>query len=256
MIPKYLYQYTSVENLKKIIESHKIRFTRLDCLNDPYEGFFQTDRIDLNYEDKRKWIYCSCWSAEKEEKLPLWYIYTKLNGVRFKMKTNMFCKDMKLKECKDTFIPISPIQHIKYTSSETIRSVQGPIKIEYVNDLKQMSKNIVGSSNHGKNEQESIMHDISLYEVGTRKLEHWKYENEWRYKICPYSEIHGSSGVISLEVASDLPKYIDVPYLCEIEEITLGPNVDVIAERKLKEYLLERGLTMKVTRSFIKANFK
>ena len=57
-------------------------------------------------------------------------------------------------------------------------------------------------------------------------------------------------------MASDLPKYIDVPYLCEIEEITLGPNVDVIAERKLKEYLLERGLTMKVTRSFIKANFK
>ena len=239
VIPKYLYQYTSVENLKKIIESHKIRFTRLDCLNDPYEGFFQTDRIDLNYEDKRKWIYCSCWSAEKEENLPLWYIYTKLNGVRFKMKTNMFCKDMKLKECKDTFIPISPIQHIKYTSSETIRSVQGPIKIEYVNDLKQMSKNIVGSSNHGKNGQEFIMHDISLYEVGTRKLEHWKYENEWRYKICPYSEIHGSSGVISLEVASDLPKYIDVPYLCEIEEITLGPNVDVIAERKLKEYLLD-----------------
>lgn len=136
----------------------------------------------------------------------------------------MFCKDMKLKECKDTFIPISPIQHIKYTSSETIRSVQGPIKIEYVNDLKQMSKNIVGSSNHGKNGQEFIMHDISLYEVGTRKLEHWKYENEWRYKICPYSEIHGSSGVISLEVASDLPKYIDVPYLCEIEEITLGPT--------------------------------
>ena len=41
MIPKYLYHYTKIDTMKKIIDSHKIRFTRLDLLNDPCEGIVQ-----------------------------------------------------------------------------------------------------------------------------------------------------------------------------------------------------------------------
>lgn len=40
MIPKYLYHYTNVDSLLKILQSQTIRFTRLDLLNDPYEGNF------------------------------------------------------------------------------------------------------------------------------------------------------------------------------------------------------------------------
>lgn len=39
--PKYVYHYTSIETLASILDSGKIRFTRLDYLN----GFYSTNAI-------------------------------------------------------------------------------------------------------------------------------------------------------------------------------------------------------------------
>ena len=62
MIPKYVYHYTSIDSLKKIIESKKIRFKRLDLLNDPYEGLHEFENLDNYSGELRKVIYCSWWT--------------------------------------------------------------------------------------------------------------------------------------------------------------------------------------------------
>ena len=67
MIPKYLYQYTDIDSLEKIYTTKKILFKRLDLLNDPYEGLAK-DKLGLEIEKARKYIYCSCWTATSPSK--------------------------------------------------------------------------------------------------------------------------------------------------------------------------------------------
>ena len=118
MIPRYLYHYTSIETARKILESRKIRFTRLDLLNDPYEGEFMLPEIDLYQGELRKVVYCSCWNADESESVNLWHIYTNMNGVRIKIKSSMFKKEMLLTEQKSGFVPVSVISPIDITGDK------------------------------------------------------------------------------------------------------------------------------------------
>lgn len=90
MIPKYLYHYTSIDAIKEIVDSQKNRFTRLDLLNDPYEGIVDFEDIKEYPNINQKVIYCSCWTPETSESVILWTIYTKMKGVRIKVKSNLF----------------------------------------------------------------------------------------------------------------------------------------------------------------------
>jgi hypothetical protein len=83
-----LYHYTSVDTLKKIIDSKSLLFNRNDRLNDLVEGT-RTKSFQSNY-------YISCFTYNAEESIPLWHIYGKRDkGVRFSiMNRNFFTGKM------------------------------------------------------------------------------------------------------------------------------------------------------------------
>ena len=105
MIPAFLYHYTSVETLKLILQNEKIRFKRIDLLNDPLEGNLQ------NFKNFRKFVFSSSWTAEKRDAIPMWKMYSDLKGVRIRMPIDLFCEkeELRLKKIKNSYILISDL---------------------------------------------------------------------------------------------------------------------------------------------------
>lgn len=264
MIPKYMYHYTDVETLKKIIETKKIRFTRLDLLNDPYEGLHKIGGVESYESEMRQLVYCSCWTNLERESVNLWSIYSDMEGVRIKMKSTLFSERLVLREIRNGFIPIGAINPIKVNflkdnEDMEVKQIYGPFKIQYVNEINETYEDVVSESiaNEGTDD-EFTMNNVSLEDIGMKKVRHWEYENEWRYKIAPVKEVHGSNSAFSKEVFEVLitPEYIDVPYKTDIEEILVGPKVSEETENDLRIFLKNMGLEISVRRSDIKINYK
>ena len=260
MVPKYLYHYTDIDTVKKIIESKKIRFKRLDLLNDPYEGVHTLDGLAAYGGEMRKLIYCSCWTNILQETVNLWAIYSNMQGARIKMKSTMFSNELKLIEQASGFMPVGKIDAIKDVpwvgDKETvIDKIYGPFKVEYVEQLNDTYNLAVGVSKcKSGTSDEFLMHDIDLRELGNRKIKHWEYENEWRYKICPYVGVHGGTEAFRVNDFSYInsPDYIDIPFTTEIEEIMVGPCVSEQEVEDLVKFLEEKENHICVQRSSIR----
>lgn len=256
MIPRYLFHYTSIEAAKKIFLSHKFRFTRLDLLNDPYEGDFLFSEIPLSQSEKRKVIYCSCWNSEEAENINLWHIYTDMHGVRLKMKSTMFSKNLYLKEQPSGFAPVGTIDSLSVEPCEVwnhkIDRVYGPLKVAYVNNFEDTFRTAIGKSivNAGT-DKEFEMYDVNLQELGIKKVKHWEYEGEWRYKASPFIELHGSRTIMGQPVELKTPEHIDIPFVEEIEEILLAPLVSEEEYDGLDQFVKSNHLSVIINRSQI-----
>lgn len=71
-----IYHYTSIDTLKLILESKKIRFNNLNAVDDELEGelFVKKSLAQL--------IFVSCWTTDPNENIPLWKMYASTRGVR------------------------------------------------------------------------------------------------------------------------------------------------------------------------------
>lgn len=256
MIPRYLFHYTSIDTAKKILQSHKIRFSRLDSLNDPYEGDFSLPGIEVSQSEKRKLIYCSCWSGDEHESINLWHIYTNMSGVRLKMKASMFSTKMTLEEQPSGFVPLNEITPISISCgilNNEVKKIHGPFKVSYVNSFEDTYGTAIGTSiaNPGT-DKEFEMYDVNLKELGIKKVKHWEYENEWRYKISPCIELYGSRSAMEALLEIDTPRFIDVPYIGEFEEILLAPQVSEEDKNELYQFLCDNGINIPLKTSCIR----
>lgn len=81
-----LYHYTSIKSLAEILSSKKIRFTRLDLVDDPEEYCYTKDGIDY-----AKYVYVSCFTDNCHENIPQWQMYAdNKHGVRIEVDSNLF----------------------------------------------------------------------------------------------------------------------------------------------------------------------
>ena len=73
-----VYHYTSLSALAMILHSKRIRFSRLDTLDDIRE----TAGIPaiLPYH-----LYVSCWTLDEKENIVLWDMYTRTRGIRIQL---------------------------------------------------------------------------------------------------------------------------------------------------------------------------
>jgi len=83
-LPRFLYHYTSIETLEKILSTRKLRFNRLDRVNDGDDGSTR----DLPKSASTQFV--SCWTSQTEESVPLWSMYTDFRGVRIGLPVDMF----------------------------------------------------------------------------------------------------------------------------------------------------------------------
>lgn len=267
MIPKYLYHYTSIDTLKKIIDNKTIRFTRLDLLNDPYEGFVSIETKNDVVELPINFMYCSCWSPVEEESVAMWDIYTKRKGVRIKLKYDMFLsptfQNMTLGEINGIVFPLTKTNTIYCNiddKQDPVSQVYGPINVIYENDVELNSFAVDKHEIKNGDKSEFLLNDVYLLRKSRSKINHWSYEKEYRYILSPFIEIHGSDEAINPENESinsqmNFKKYIDIRLYQNIEEVILGPDISSKEQVDIEKYLREKGID-NIKKSSVKINKK
>lgn len=216
MLPENLFHYTSIQTLAIILSTQSIRFSRADMVNDLEE----LKIIDL--PAMKKTVFVSCWTASEEESIPLWKMYgSNLRGVRIKLPTEMFRKGSKpylSAQGNCHLINLMSLENVVQRGNvhHWIPYIFGPIKIRY-------------SSNNAVSviDNEELMVD----RIGTVKLDHWKFEEEYRYLIIPDALWNPDKMRFQVNKPISITAFdkenVDIPLSTSAInsiELTIGPN--------------------------------
>lgn len=255
--PDFLYHYTSIDGLAHILRSKKIRFSRLDLLDDVNEGQSK-DSVDW-----RKYYFVSCWTADEEESIPLWHMYTpEMKGVRLKLPTKFFKSyEINLSEVPK-FIHLADTSkapegaNIRLLSYMPYDMLHGedyfvmpnffddenwPLKVEYTNNEDLLNQDLIRYNEHLQ------MTFVNSFEVAKYKKKVWSFQDEWRFRICCFNAAPRSlkdemseNDYYNLMVKelSTLGKGVSQQYFfMEIDdnafksiEISLGPKLELAQE--------------------------
>ncbi len=80
-----IYHYTSIESFALILKTRKLRFSRLDGVDDVKEAQRHAG-IDFG-----RFFFVSCWTQQEEESIPQWSMYSReMQGVRIEMPSYPF----------------------------------------------------------------------------------------------------------------------------------------------------------------------
>ena len=265
--PEYLYHYTSIEGLAHILSSRQIRFSRLDLLDDTTEGQSQ-DPVDW-----RKYFFVSCWTADEDESIPLWYIYTReMIGVRLKLPTDMFKKyyldtskvpsflqladtssaPPGVKIVIESYMPYEKLHGEDYiVLPPCFRQDIWPFPVEYTDDDSVLKQNMIDY------DRENNSTTLKSFEIAKYKRKVWAFQNEWRFRIyCHNAAPRSMKDKMSnddyynlmLKELTSLGKGVSQEYFfMELSdaafnniEVVLGPKVDsaheTIVDSLLKTY--------------------
>lgn len=257
-VPDRLYHYTSIEALAMILSTRKLRFTRLDLVNDPEEA------ISHDLDISRELVFASCWGGDEEESLPMWKMYTPAKrGVRISLPWN-FLSCYRYDESRDVhnymfaLTDLLPIERdsgaMRYTSA-----VDGPYKMSYTKNEDEHKSSCIT-----KNDEVTI---FTLTELGTKKRKHWEFEQEWRYRIMGVqsSATHspGSDDSRFIQEMFDPTNHVKTKHLfaplCEKAlqqmQIMIGPSPDPSTEVIVKALLSAHNINAEITKSTIKINW-
>lgn len=265
MIPPFLYHYTKVDSLKAILPSRTIRFTRLDLLNDPTEGY------QPGFPSARKNVFVSSWTFEETDSLPMWKMYCGLRGARLKLPIDMFCFNgmpkLNKNHCGEWFIVSTLNKAYEVSRKGIIESeanrrqwcqvseVYGPDRVVYVPEISKLSNDLLRKDQ--RNPEEST---FSLGGLGLRKPFWWSFENEFRFRIvfAGSTIVNSPPDVIRLlyekAPVSDASPHIDVGFdesKVDSLEVLLGPLADDDELRGVKRFLDSLNYKYKLKRSDI-----
>ena len=252
MIPDFLYHYTSIETLALILDGKKIRFNRLDKVDDKTE----TEAGDLkNYG---RFSFVSCWTNSHEESIPLWSMYTPgMKGVRLKVPTNMF-RRYTITEGRvgktifpTTFESVLPYERIHGSNYLVISTFSNPNmnpeEVIYTDNGSLLNPQIMSKEN------DMISFDQKTF--GRYKKKEWFFQSEWRFILTIYPSLGPESanspefprnfiskiyhGIHNESLPFD-DFYLDIEQsiLADIE-VTLGPKC-TSAEKIIVESLLNK----------------
>lgn len=182
-----VYHYTSLESLALILKSSKIRFTRLDRLDDVTEAQ-RVAGIDFG-----KYVLVSCWTLEAEDSLPQWHMYgAGMGGVRLQFPKQVFSdipyivpKGLPNLEVNDTYL--SPITFEQGLADNCLvtplffeHELAGPV--EYVDDVQQA---IARHLQPGKDGQGLPITTIATTgRVVRYKAKNWAFQREYRFVLA------------------------------------------------------------------------
>lgn len=281
--PDFLFHYTSIEGLSHILSSKKIRFSRLDFLDDMEEGGSK-DPVDW-----RKYFFVSCWTATIEESIPLWSMYTKnMTGVRIKIRTEMFKKYFIDAESLPKFLKIAdtssapPGSKISLQTYMPYEEMHGedymvmppswrdefwPFPVKYTDDESKLSQQLI------KYNSETDQTTVSSFEIAKYKRKVWSFQDEWRFRLHCYSaaprNLLGKIGEkeyidLMIRAVSTLGTGISREYFyLSLDEdafngieILLGPKVDTAQEIIVRALVDTYCPSAKITSSNLKGKIK
>lgn len=173
-----LYHYTSIETLALILANKRIRFNRLDQVDDAEESIYSSGEWNTQLG---QYTFASCWTDLEEENPALWKMYTNnFRGVRIGIKSKHI---FDIKEVDDKVFCIGDsnekvgedfkIRHLDYL--ETFFK----IKYKKAEELKEIIKNAISRPSN----PEAKGWGLSTFQIGRYKREIWGFQSEWRFKI-------------------------------------------------------------------------
>jgi hypothetical protein len=188
---KYLYHYTSIETLALILKNKNIRFNRLDRVDDLEEG--QT----ADYGAIGRFFFVSCWTAESEESIPMWKMYTPdMKGVRVKIPVDPFkkynykkgefiCKNL-IQVPEDMEANIDLCEHYNKYEYHMVTTYVKHKELQYTDEKDKIYPSIFSSKTKtDPNNTGKLINDVHLdfKLIGKYKKSYWAFQKEYRYII-------------------------------------------------------------------------
>ena len=214
-----IHHYTNIETLALILQSKKIRFNRLDRMDDKEEAQIDAQGIPVG-----KYTYVSCWTEENKESIPLWHMYGGNEmGVRISLPQDMF-KDYSIldgiagdeesgtellnlmPQFRQTIIwkiPASEYFGKNYLILPVYSHDIGTFyrQIYYTEDVKAYTSDICKKT---YNDDGTYDLELKLYKVGKCKHTRWDFQKESRFVL----HIIPTEGELTLFDASQFMKHM------------------------------------------------
>lgn len=198
-----IYHYTSIETLALILSSKKLRFTRLDLLD---------DRKEVNGAPPKKHIgaYVSCWTENKEESIAQWSLYTNMKGIRIEMDKEFYHIYEHGENRYKVHSPIHP-NHLGINGNIIVPPLlENPkgfyTKVEYWEDFKEKKRAGFRTWDNVKTRVVTLDYTPETYDALVKyKDPIWKFQEETRFFI------------VMLPCGKRLPKFYDM----EIKQVVL-----------------------------------
>lgn len=238
-----IYHYTSIETLKLILESKKIRFNNLNAVDDELEGelFIKKSLAQL--------IFVSCWTTDPNESIPLWKMYASTRGVRIGLPDYPWRKV----DCKKWDASVIEVRYDpsgEYFSPFDIHEIFGEnhyiippfsLPISDSNAKKAFSKEVIYlpesdlKSKYSDHYNEKLTKPghagliIKPIDFGLYKHEQWAFQKEFRFVlfICPMDKkVDLRQSNFHQAINHSLMKYIQAEWLSPIKDffVKLDPN--------------------------------
>lgn len=264
-----IHHYTSIDTLALILKSRKIRFTRMDLVDDLTENEGLPTAIE-------KLAFVSCWSEDESENIALWNMYTpKMHGVKislpkhpwrqFVLKPGRYFDFITIHQDMKTPLPMEEIFAENYLiypmfDFDEVDNTHSWFykKVVYRDDYSEIYRNILQFN------QASKTHELrGIWEIGKYKSKQWEFQRESRYTLYCETTLPLNHPLINGDRNEQLKakfipynapndpilkdfhnlEWIDVPldeeYLKNVT-VTLGPMCSIsdaiIVEALLKEY--------------------
>lgn len=222
-----VYHYTSLSALAMILHSKRIRFSRLDTLDDIRE----TAGIPaiLPYH-----LYVSCWTLDEKENIVLWDMYTRTRGIRIQLPKVFYNNyNIGLPEhnlLKEYLYPL-PLDEsendVMYFRAMAAGEDALSMEVEYCQDA-ELTKRQQFELGPGS-VKTSNWNNLVRY-----KDDQWAFQKEFRYYFA---------GALKIS-PNKMPEYLDVPINEDVFnniKIRLHPNSGLDSE------LIVRALLEKYT---------
>jgi hypothetical protein len=176
-----IHHYTTVENLSLILRSRKLRFTRLDKVDDIRE----IEGLPFEFST---YVFVSCWTYQKEESIPLWKMYTQnMRGVKISMPINMFHKTLIKAGKYENNINIEGDLDSLLSLDQLI--TDNCIVVNAHNNEKSFYKNVIYDNKYPDYYKKSVynfnnetrINDLFIF--GKYKSEIWEFQKESRFTL-------------------------------------------------------------------------
>lgn len=219
-MPDHIYHYTSIRSLACILDSRRIRFTRLDRFDDVLEaqtiGRFRFGEL----------LFASSWVASPIEDYPQWSMYgDAMRGVRIRLPAEPFERHEYIPLPGDiavnTYLPLpmSEAIHEGYKVTPILAEESFLQEVIYVPDVAEVWRQ--QTTDDGR-----MLSCRDPRVLARHKDERWAFQEEHRFILM----ITGRAPNVGSREMDTLPTpgigYIDVPLsnrAIEQAEITLGP---------------------------------
>ena len=187
MPTKRIYHYTNVESLALILKTRKLRFTRLDGVDDIHEAQAHAG-IDFG-----KFFFVSCWTQQAEESIPQWSMYShEMQGVRLELPEFPFPREPLRPlpgwtgfniqgECLSP-IPSEALFGPSYfilPSFLTPEQFAGPV--DYVNNVSDFYARAIKREVQPNGHVD--MNINGLYLLPRKKSIEWRFQDEYRFSL-------------------------------------------------------------------------